>query len=711
MVKLMTLVSVVRLLAVVVVEMASATDYPATWALADHGTVPAATVYALTTTSNVDTKYPGTMSSGDVNGDGINDFSYELPTGTLNVHFGGISADLDLDGITYSGSNGFSIVTGNSGDIWGTIAGDVNNDGFNDVLFYHAASSSVKIIFGKASGWSASYTVASMMWDGTDGYQLTYSGDSKFGSNSYGGYAPQILTNFDINNDGIDDIAVLSSGTSNSGRVSIFFGKSTWSASVDGSSDFDGSSSGFSVMDSANARLGRGLAMGDINGDGIDDIVVSSRSSQPSNGAGCVYVLFGGGTYPASITDIYSHVDGTTGFRLCGAETNYLGDYFVTVLDFNGDGMADVLFAGRGTADGLYLLFGRASFSASMSLPIASGEGVTFTGLSSPAFVSPPNLGNFNDDQYDDTLLVQSGNMYVVFGSASPTDTIDVTTLSGTDGFELTDSEILATKFYHPIDMTGDGSTDLPLYTQSFTPSFSTVTSLYLIEGNGPAAGGTQGGTSTTVSTTITTSGTITRTTTVTTTITTTNTSTLDGTSTTETATTTSTITATKTMSTTTSGTTSVSTSFTTTDTTTITTTRTTATTTTFTASITTSVTNTFTNTHSTTFTATTTTTITTTSSTMTRTTATVSTTTTTTIMLQNTTVSEDNNAAWVILSIVLVVAIITCSVAVHCCVVKIWCNKEENTQDPEQPTDPEHQGAGEPTHPAESSSKDTICL
>eukprot|EP00439_Symbiodinium_sp_Y106_P011883 s10261_g1.t2 len=132
----------------------------------------------MTSTSN-DAQLPGTMSSGDVNGDSVNDFAYEFPAGTFN-------------------------------------------DGFNDVLFFHEALASVKIVFGKASGWIASYTVASMTWDGTDGRELTYSADSKFADSSFGGSTPQILSGFDVNNDGIDDIAVVSEGSSNSGRISIF---------------------------------------------------------------------------------------------------------------------------------------------------------------------------------------------------------------------------------------------------------------------------------------------------------------------------------------------------------------------------------------------------------------------------------------------------------------------------------------------------------
>ncbi|CAE7807203.1 unnamed protein product [Symbiodinium sp. CCMP2456] len=486
----MTLARVIQLVGIVMAGMASATDYPATWALADHGTVPAATVYAITDSSN-DAQLPGTMSSGDVNGDGSNDFAYEFPVGTFNVHFGGISADLDLDSNSYSGSNGFSIVTGNSGHIWGTIAGDVNQDGFNDVLFFHEASASVKIVFGKASGWSASYTVASMTWDGTDGRELTYTGESNFADSSFGGSTPQILSGFDINNDGIDDIAVVSKGSSNSGRVSIFFGKSTWSASVDGSTDFDGTSTGFSFMDAANARLGRGLTVGDVNGDGIDDVVAAS------------------GTYSASIADIYAHVDGTTGFRLCGAATNtYIADYYVTSTDFNGDGISDLLFAGRGSQQGLYLLFGKASFAASLTLPFASGEGVSFTGFSAqPAFLKIANLGKFNNDQYEDMAFGDGSSLYVVFGS----DTIDVTALSGSDGFKVTDGGggSFNSPFYSPIDMTGDGSTDVALFISTLLmPSFVTVNSPYAIVGNGPAGGASNNAATSTTSSSLSTSAT-----------------------------------------------------------------------------------------------------------------------------------------------------------------------------------------------------------
>ena len=352
-----------------------------------------------------------------------------------------------------------------------------------------------------------------MTWDGTDGRELTYSADSNFADSSFGGSTPQILSGFDVNNDGIDDIAVVSGGSSNSGRISIFFGKSTWSASVDGSTDFDGTSTGFSFMDATNARLGRGLTVGDINGDGIDDVVASSRSDQPFSGTGCIYVLYGGGTYSASIADIYAHVDGTTGFRLCGAASNtYIADYYATTTDFNGDGISDLLFAGRGSQEGMYVLFGKASFAASLTLPFASGEGVSLTGFSGqPAFLRIANLGKFNNDQYEDIAFGDGGSLYVVFGSASPGDTIDVTALSGSDGFKVTDSGggSFNLPFYSPIDMTGDGSTDVALFISTLVmPTFATVNSPYAIVGNGPAGGSSNNAATSTTSSSFSTSAT-----------------------------------------------------------------------------------------------------------------------------------------------------------------------------------------------------------
>lgn len=58
---------------------------------------------------------------------------------------------------------------------------------------------------------------------------------------------------------------------------------------------------------------------GDVNGDGFDDIIVSSPGANPnSHGSGSSYVVFGKASGFAVTTNL-SNLDGSNGFRLDGA--------------------------------------------------------------------------------------------------------------------------------------------------------------------------------------------------------------------------------------------------------------------------------------------------------------------------------------------------------------------------------------------------------
>ena len=87
---------------------------------------------------------------------------------------------------------------------------------------------------------------------------------------------------------------------------------------------------------------------GDINGDGIADLIIGADGADP-NGlySGASYVVFGkdaaaAGNFPASFE--LSALDGTTGFKLSGvAAYDYSGRSVSAAGDINGDGMADLL--------------------------------------------------------------------------------------------------------------------------------------------------------------------------------------------------------------------------------------------------------------------------------------------------------------------------------------------------------------------------------
>jgi Ca2+-binding RTX toxin-like protein len=228
-----------------------------------------------------DTSYLSYLVSGagDINNDGIDDLiigassnNAFLP-GQSYVVFGrssGFPANFNLSNL--NGSNGF-VLRGGVEAV--NDAGDVNNDGIDDLIIgapyatpngYLSGQSYV--VFGRSSGFSPSLDLSSL--NGSNGFAI-------FGSsgNSVSGAG-------DVNNDGIDDLIVSNSiGSNYSSGKSVVFGRSTgFSSSLDLSSL--NSSNGLSIPGASSG----GSGAGDINNDGIDDLIVSN-----SNGQG--YVVFG----------------------------------------------------------------------------------------------------------------------------------------------------------------------------------------------------------------------------------------------------------------------------------------------------------------------------------------------------------------------------------------------------------------------------------
>ncbi len=103
----------------------------------------------------------------------------------------------------------------------------------------------------------------------------------------------------DINGDGIDDLIIGADFADpngiNSGRSYVVFGKTTAFTSLLQLSSLDGSNGfkldGEAMIDSSGRSVS---AAGDINGDGIDDLIVGSPFADPNgNSSGRSYVVFG----------------------------------------------------------------------------------------------------------------------------------------------------------------------------------------------------------------------------------------------------------------------------------------------------------------------------------------------------------------------------------------------------------------------------------
>jgi len=160
----------------------------------------------------------------------------------------------------------------------------------------------------------------------------------------------------DLNGDGVDDLivgAVWFSG--NTGTAYVVFGsRNTVFQDIDFSTRVTGPTTGFRIVAAAAGDFcGQSVSKaGDVNGDGIDDVIVGAYGADPTPGklgAGISYVIFGRKvTSPANaFTDIQlptTAMAASVGFRMLGAVTaDYSGIAVSGAGDVNGDGIDDVI--------------------------------------------------------------------------------------------------------------------------------------------------------------------------------------------------------------------------------------------------------------------------------------------------------------------------------------------------------------------------------
>jgi hypothetical protein len=186
----------------------------------------------------------------------------------------------------------------------------------------------------------------------------------------------------------------------------------------------------------ASDQSGRSVsAAGDVNGDGLGDLIVGAYGSDPNgNLSGASYVVFGKAGGFAANVDL-SGLNGANGFRLSGAAAgDQSGRPVSGAGDVNGDGFGD-LIVGSAHADpngsdsgASYVVFGKAGgFAADVDLSLSGASGFKLSGgaAGDRSGASVSAAGDVNGDGFGDLIVgafgadpngSTSGSSYVVFG-------------------------------------------------------------------------------------------------------------------------------------------------------------------------------------------------------------------------------------------------------------------------------------------------------
>ncbi|SKB57296.1 FG-GAP-like repeat-containing protein [Dyadobacter psychrophilus] len=359
-------------------------------------------------------------SAGDVNGDGFSDIivgapffdSPEKNEGAAFIYHGSASGLNYISNATLSANQ-----NGSQMGYAVSSAGDVNGDGFNDVIvgapyFDNGETNegAAFLYYGSASGISLNgfETLEGNQAEANMGFSVSGAGD--------------------INGDGYADVLVgaplFDDAQTNTGRIFIFHG------SPGGLNPQPASTLSFNQL---GCRFGHAAADGgDVNGDGFSDIIVGAPGySNVQNGEGAAFVYYGSGSGILNNALILES----------NKTSSFMGGSVSGAGDVNGDGYSDVIAGDHFYNDGQVLEGAAFIYYGSQSgIDMQTGDILQINVSQAALGTSVSCAGDVNGDGFSDVIVgadhyianqKMQGGAFIFHGSSSGIDPVAKTTLLG----------------------------------------------------------------------------------------------------------------------------------------------------------------------------------------------------------------------------------------------------------------------------------------